>query len=556
LIGKGMSAWRSVNDPDRKRGPRLLVTVLVIGVVSLIVAAATSGWVGLAVLGASLLLVPAGLALSAEDAPSVPWFASAQAPWWGVGFIGLGVLGLGLTGIGIVATAFVAITLIAIVATNATRSAHDIVLVIVLIALVWALDPQSGPDQPKPTHEKHTLLALGDSYMSGEGATQYYAGTNTRVEENTRNECRRAPTAYPVVAQQALNKDSRTWSLVFLACSGAVGKNFTSKPQYRGEPIIPWGSTEAPTGDRSGEVQLDQARDAVSKLDLADPEIVLVQIGGNDAGFGDLGQTCGLPGDCSRIGEDWLDRLEHSQGPDKPSVRSVLADTYAAIHSRYPDAHVLVIPYPIPLNESGCRFSVLRPNEHRYLAGFTRALDQVVREEATKAGFDFLSSAVELFTNAKTRICDTSPSDADVNSLAASPIAGPFLQQVSPRTWFHNTFHPTTTGHARVAAEVVKWIERTESDDAATTPTSPPSTVPRTLTGIMGPKFEYCGGGTTRHPSFCRDTRSEWSAFAVARLLLRLALPAMLLVAGSLIVSVAVLIRWRALRNPAPIPQS
>ena len=47
----------------------------------------------------------------------------------------------------------------------------------------------------------------------------------------------------------------------------------------------------------------------------------------------------------------------------------------------------------------------------------------------------------------RVRICDVAPSKAAVNQLAASPVAGVFLQQVSPRGWFHNTFHPNEQGH-------------------------------------------------------------------------------------------------------------
>ena len=51
---------------------------------------------------------------------------------------------------------------------------------------------------------------------------------------------------------------------------------------------------------------------------------------------------------------------------------------------------------------------------------------------------------------------------AAVNQLAASPVAGVFLQQVSPRDWFHNTFHPNDRGHRLLAAEDRVLHDRTQ----------------------------------------------------------------------------------------------
>ena len=67
---------------------------------------------------------------------------------------------------------------------------------------------------PKPAGSP-VIAALGDSFISGEGAASYFEGTNVKGT----SECRRAPTAYPnrLVRQppEVLDDD-----LVFVACSG------------------------------------------------------------------------------------------------------------------------------------------------------------------------------------------------------------------------------------------------------------------------------------------------------------------------------------------------
>jgi hypothetical protein len=72
----------------------------------------------------------------------------------------------------------------------------DTVIVVVVLAASWASVPRTFSISRSPelvvAPGDPTFAALGDSYMSGEGAKQFYEGTNTQGS----NECRRAPTAY------------------------------------------------------------------------------------------------------------------------------------------------------------------------------------------------------------------------------------------------------------------------------------------------------------------------------------------------------------------------
>ena len=148
--------------------------------------------------------------------------------------------------------------------------------------------------------------------------------------------------------------------------------------QYPGEPLddlIP------PRDGGEGLSQLDQ----YDRLLAATPfraDVVLVSIGGNDAGFSKLVTTCVGPGDCAETGQKWLDEL--------PKVGAAVARAYAGIRERFRDVPVLTIPYPTPLNPAGCPGSLLSPKDHQFLHGFVTQLNLVLRHEAEKVRFHYM----------------------------------------------------------------------------------------------------------------------------------------------------------------------
>jgi lysophospholipase L1-like esterase len=552
-VGVMLSRWRK-HSSRRVWGPGILGGCVGVGVISLVIGTVNVNGSWLAIVGAALLVAPVGLALVVEEAFEKPWLPAGKELPWGVAAVAAGLAGLSLANIGVLQSLIVTVALLVLVFVITLDNSNDIALVVVVVALLWSLAPEEGARQPIPKEGttaslSRTIVAIGDSYMSGEGASVFYEGTNHHDSATDRNECRRSKTAYPVQVQQLLKRGEKPqdYELLFIACSGARAAQFTTEAQYPAEPTSPWADRLAKP---YGQPQLAQAQSAIAHRNL-DPEIVLVSIGGNDAGFGEIGQTCGLAGDCSSMGKDWLTRLSDPdrlvQGAEGPfeDVRQRVRDVYAAIRTKFPNARVLIVPYPVPLNEAGCSASLLRPDEHRFLVGYTRALDRVLQEEALAVQakpFEFLTRGVDVFTRARVRICDTSPSGAAVNQLAASPVAGLFLQQVSPRTWFHSAFHPNSRGHELIAREVADWVNgQKQSADVAD--------APLTLPGIMGVGFDHCGS-LTRSPPTCHADRGSWMVAAMARMLWTLAIPVCLIVVGAMLVSLAALRRWRTLKVP------
>ena len=72
--------------------------------------------------------------------------------------------------------------LFVLVLAMAARSNADVVVIVALAAVVWTLTHRTVPmtDAVKADDGETVMLALGDSYISGEGADQFYEGTNRR----------------------------------------------------------------------------------------------------------------------------------------------------------------------------------------------------------------------------------------------------------------------------------------------------------------------------------------------------------------------------------------
>lgn len=150
------------------------------------------------------------------------------------------------------------------------------------VAYVFALPAGRDDNDPSPVRDSAAplMVALGDSFMSGEGAERYLPDTDVPA-----NRCHRATSAHPYLVAKQLGM----W-LVSAACSGATTEDFTS-PQHETSPRSTYG----------GVAQLD-ALDAPRITPDADvepglPAVVLVGIGGNDAEFGDIVRSC-LDTDC------------------------------------------------------------------------------------------------------------------------------------------------------------------------------------------------------------------------------------------------------------------
>ena len=104
------------------------------------------------------------------------------------------------------------------------------------------------------------LAALGDSYSSGEGSGDYYAGTNSA------HGCHRSPRAWALqLREYVANRDVIVPSKEYLlACSG--GESSALDSPFKGQ----------------------QSQDDVLQHLLPRPTLITMTMGGNDLGFSDI----------------------------------------------------------------------------------------------------------------------------------------------------------------------------------------------------------------------------------------------------------------------------
>jgi len=578
LIGAGVAFLFRWNGADDATGTGFLgLTITFLAVAWGVAELRESPWFGPRrgwwLLGGSVLLATGAVWLAPTDNPRLGLLGIAGALM--VGQLGIvfasqqilrrsGVIGavhyrrLALTGAvltSVVAALFwvwagpwhalsVVVATVVLTAFTTSRGEWDSIFTVLAFILIWALAPQTEtlPDQlnPDPAGDSALFVVFGDSYISGEGASRFYDHTNTKGtgEDKLGNECRRSPTAW--APRLALDDgtldpgDHIPGEMIFLACSGARAREIWEIDQEAQGSATPW-----PAGG-----QINQFLFENDALDISRIRFALVSIGGNDANFAKIGQACVLAGDCSEIAEHWLDALEQPRAfdpalpDDLSTLEAELVEVYHRIGDAVGGAPMVVVPYPDPLREAGCDFSMLTENEHRFISGYVRQLNAVVASAAAEAGAHLLQPMPSSLAGA--RICDDNK--RAINFIGPSPISGSLEDSLNPINWLHNSFHPKPSGHELMAEAASAWFATT---DLGATPAhvdpSGPHDVPD-LESVMGmADVTHCGGSAP--PGLCNyiDDPPKWSLIQLVRLARRLEPVMIILVLGAWLMSLPVI---------------
>lgn len=318
----------------------------------------------------------------------------------------------------------------------------DIVAVLCAIALlgvapsevdvVVAQHPGAGPSD---------LLALGDSYMSGEGAAAYIRNT----DENENDTCRRAPTAYAVLA---VGPEKPFGHVTFLACSGARTYNVLPRPPG-GAPAQGSQPQPAPQKGESG-TQVDE----ITALGTGyQPRLAIIALGGNDAGFSDLGEACVAPGDCSDEQNLFLGNLRR--------VRSALVTTYQSIRAALPATPVVVVPYPQPLADvRSCGAIALTIHERMFIRNFLTSLNQIIHSAADQVRFYYLDTMENALAAEHLQLCDPANKGGyGINFVSLGSVNGLPDQRFNPVNWLHDSFHPNELGHQAMLDAFDAWLD-------------------------------------------------------------------------------------------------
>ncbi len=381
-----------------------------------------------------------------------------------------------------------------------TRGQGYAVAALIAGLVVWVVADRTdaAPLDPSP-QGSGWIVALGDSYIAGEGAQLFFPDTNVTGH----NDCRRSPSAFPYLVADSFDKH-----LAFHACSGAIAEHIADVGQVK----------HPRSGDPVGSLpQLDNPAPPET------PQLVLISIGGNDAFFGKIGKGCAMPGTCTELRDLFTGNL--------PDVRARVAAALVAVADQFDGVPIVVVPYPMMLSPLGCAGAPLDPREFSYLHEFVTDLDGAVSNAVADANQQrgneqivWFADGVNAYSGAE--LCQpgrTGPLPINVVTLAPTE-ADSLADRMLPTNWIHNSFHPTARGHELMAAALEQFLAgRFPGFPAGSTASLPPDP--------LGPAPVAGDGYCTVHPTCAGDVDS-WTTDQVVDAARGAFVPALLLFAG------------------------
>lgn len=501
-----LTAWR------RRRGPVALL-VAAAALVACCAVDPTSRWI--VVLVAVLVLATVvGTEMLSEDAlpptawPAVPDRVLLTA---GVATLAVAIALLVALGVAVVTTLVIVAVLALLVWLLAARSDNLLLTLAVAGALLWAGAPRTEP--PAAVSQRNAadyFVVFGDSYISGEGAAVYQDGTNTKVLNHDRsNQCRRANTAWPILLAEA-HVEGLPHHTLFLPCSGAVASQLWESPGLESSPER-W-----PSAQELPMYRVAQPGFANGKQ----PEFALVSIGGNDALFSVIGETCVAPGSCAEFREAFLTSLD-ALGPKLDRAYRDLATQLG------PDVPVIAVPYPDPIaaGAAACPGVFLDSDERAFIHAYLQRLDDVIQQAAARSGVHYMDTMVGALADGGSRLCEGTGAASGLNFIAIHPQGGSVADLLQPTNWTHNSLHPNEAGHRLMRAAAERWFEDHPVDTL-----TPPQALVLTEADLAST--------TTPKPQI---VPSSWLAERAQDVARRLALPIALALAGAWLVLIVLL---------------
>lgn len=319
-------------------------------------------------------------------------------------------------------------------------------------------------------------VVMGDSYISGEGFEDYYTNGDGDPEAATdiygdrvadyvidtddlTNHCHRATTSWAMRVAGKLGASGD--GLEFIACSGAVTADVVSQAQY----------PESPEDVPGGRPQVAELRSFHSAGDV---DGVLIGIGGNDAGFASVIQSCILPAFNAELSAEF-GPLHGTQkikadlcNPKVPQdVDDRIFNTLIATKEAAPGARIFVSTYPNPLDSEhqSCGAIGLGTSEQDVLKleGYVEDLNEAVESAAARAGVDL----VDFQSAFSGRGICAGKGSAYVHGLKAGRdvtwkglenelILAKAWQLVRP--FAQESFHPTVLGHRHLSVAALEAV--------------------------------------------------------------------------------------------------
>ena len=289
------------------------------------------------------------------------------------------------------------------------------------------------------------LLALGDSYISGEGAFDYVGGTDTSIDH-----CHLSNLSYPFLLGHDLNYNSYK----SVACSGATTNDVTNtSPYYIGQADRDNKTTRA-DWDKTGQSAAALANFLPGYVDQLDfvgyyqPKAIVLSVFGNDVDMIGKLKSCIkiTPGTCFSTYED---RLEFVREVERAFPK--LVNTYTKLKAAgSPDSRIYVSGYPQIAKAGGdCAVNVqMDQSELQFTQQAIDYLDSVIKAASAKAGVFYVDAQDAFYGH---RLCEAGPGSVAMNGLTAGNdipkrLGGPIGSE---------SYHPNPFGHQLLENKVL-----------------------------------------------------------------------------------------------------
>jgi hypothetical protein len=294
-----------------------------------------------------------------------------------------------------------------------------------------------------PGKQAHSLdyLALGDSYISGQGEFQYKDGTNTDL-----NTCHLSPLAYPFTLGTDLYNQYNS-----IACSGAKTKDITGAgiQNYNSNPD---GAQSHGKSDSKYDEEIRTNFEPGYRIQLEfiqryQPRAVTLSIGGNNVGFADIVKKCVVE---SAIAKDCYNTYDARMALAKLIQNNFtnLQQTYQAILKADPGVQLYIIGYPQvaaqPNTINSCGLNVrLTPNDISFAQSLITYLNWTIQQAAESAGARYVDVENALDGH---RLCEAKASSIAMNGLTAGNDNGIIGSE---------SYHPNVLGHQLLAQAIL-----------------------------------------------------------------------------------------------------
>lgn len=287
---------------------------------------------------------------------------------------------------------------------------------------------------------QETMLALGDSYISGEGAYSYISGTDT-----SDNKCHQSSVSYPYLLGAQLFGQGNYHSV---ACSGAVTDDIVnSDSTYENQLQHGLAASNYSDEQKKGYLtsHLPGYINQLRFVDNSKPNAILLSIGGNDAHFADIVTACVL----SPVDEPCFDsQSERSALMNMVhDLHTTLRSTYRKILDASPGVRLYVMGYPQVASTTGlcAPYVHLDAKERVFAKYFIDEINATVQNAAEAEGAYFVDVSTAFQGH---RLCDTN--DDAVNGLTRGDDKAITFSSYTFGLG-NESYHPTVVGHAILA---------------------------------------------------------------------------------------------------------